>query len=189
MSYLLTSPADRAAYGKTKHGTVNPANPDGGSFYYCVVMPDGEDYLYADSLTDVLAYLIPSYLELDEEDKAVERIRLAGSIATTMQAVILSALPQETVSSEEWAILIAPKLGPKVARADWWGSPIPLIVVETSYVPYTSSSRPASATSEGHKADNLWWVRPTDDDNLVISLHEIGYLHILENIDMETEEY
>lgn len=189
MGYTVVGPKERARNTTSRHPVMTPVNSYGHPYSYCLILPDGEDYLYVDALEDALEFLLPGYSEVGEEERAMLRIRYAGEAAATVQATILASINPDEITDKEWEVLAAPKLGPQVAKADWWRSRIPLIVVETSYYPYTSSSRPASALSEGRKGDNLWWIRPADPETFLLSLHECGYLRILANVNNVPVEY
>jgi len=165
---------------------LTPMNEEGNPFRYCMGMPDGEDILYADGYPDMLEGLLPGYLATEDEvERAVMRIQLGAQVATVMQAEVLANTDPAAISETEWKVLTAPRVGSTCVRADWWTSPIPLIVVETSYVPYTEIPRPASGLSDGVAADNLFWVRPAEEEDFLLSLHEVGFIRLMENMDID----
>lgn len=189
MGYTVEGPGDRQHAHRDPHSVKAPFNADGQPYQYCAILGNNEDYVYTDTLTDLLEYLIPGYAEANgEEEKAVLRIRYAGSVATMLQANILANIDTDALSDAEWGVLTAPKLGPNVAEADWWTSSVPLVAVQTSYRPYTESSRPAAAGTEGVRGDTILWLRPADPFDLLSSLHETGYIQLLENTDIPDEE-
>lgn len=185
MGYVIKGPADiRLSEGHPQSHEV-VLNPDGRPYHLGMVMPDGEDFCYADNLHDLLCALIPEYdKQHDDSEKAFLRIVLADRAATIRQAEVLAGSDPSGVSESEWATLNAPKTGPESAAADWWRCDIPLFLVTTSYEPYTARTRPASS-QDGVKPDNLYWVDPTDEERLILSLHDIGYVRVLANIDFE----
>lgn len=156
------------------------------------------DVAFADEQADLIEILIPGYSAMSEEDQAFYRIRLAQSAAAQIQAEVLASMTiddqpdgsylgtledgtQLRIAPEQWATLVAPRSLAQ-PRADWWTCPVPLVVVETSYEPFTTVPRPASGLSDGTAhADNLWWVRPAEDEDFLLSLHEIGYIRWMEN--------
>lgn len=190
MSYLLTGPGDRQMSPELADTLITPMNAEGKPFAYCLIMPDGEDYLYADTYDDMLENLIPGYFDTeDPTEQAMMRMRLAGQVATIRQAQILADVDSSLITDEEWAVLVAPKLGSSVARADWWESPVPFIAVETAYTPYTDIPRPASGLSDGTNAENLWWIRPGEPEDFLLSLHEVGFVQLMENLNLEQFDY
>ncbi len=190
MGYLLTGPGDRNLSLELADTLVTPMNENGDPFAYCLVMPDGEDYLYADTYDDMLVNLIPGYLATDDlEERALMRMRLGTQVAVVKQAEILADLDPAMITDEDWQVLTAPKAGSQVTSPEWWNSPIPLIVVETSYVPYTDIPRPASGLNDGIVAENLWWIRPAEQEDFLLSLHEVGFVQLMENLNMQQYNY
>jgi len=175
-----------------------PDNDSGIPYRYCMYLNGFTDVAFADEQSDLMEVLIPGYASMSEEDQAFNRIRLGQAAAAQVQAEVLASTDlqrqedgsylaeledgrQFTVSKQQWGTLVAPRTLTQ-PRADWWTCPIPLVVVETSYEPFTSVSRPASGLSDGTAhADNLWWIRPAEDEDFLLSLHEVGYIRWMEN--------
>jgi len=167
---------------------IPPRHEDGSGYHYCMYMNGNEIIVFADTYGELLEALIPGYIEFEENEQIYHRIRLAQQVAATVQAEILfdDGVSEDTVTSEEWAILTAPR-NLSQPRADWWECEIPLVVVETGYVPYTTIPRPASAIADGKPGatTNLFWVRPAEEEDFLFSLHEVGVIHLMENMDSE----
>lgn len=160
---------------------IPPLHEDGRGFAYCMYYNGNADVAFADTLPEMLEVLIPGYLDLDGIDQDVARIRLAQQVAAQVQAEIIAEIDPSQVPETDWATLTAPR-GVSQPRADWWTCPIPLVVVETGYEPFTDVPRPASGLSDGLSApDNLWFIRPSEEEDFLISLHEVGYLLLREN--------
>lgn len=160
-----------------------PVHDDGRGYRYCMYFNSDIDVAFADAYEELLGVMIPSYGEMSEEDQVFHRIRLAQTAAAQVQAAILASLEEGEVTDEEYQILSAHR-GLTQPRADWWTSQVPLVVVETSYQPFTDVPRPASAISATADAPNLWWIRPTEEEDFLISLHEVGFIRLMENIDL-----
>lgn len=158
-----------------------PLKDDGRSYRYCMYFNGDAEAVFADTYEELLTVLIPGYSEMDELNADIARIRLAQAVAAQIQAEVLSEVDPSTVSAEDMAILTAPR-SQKQPEATWWKNEIPLVVVETSYAPYTEVPRPASALSDTVDAPNLWWIRPGEDEDFLYSLHEVGYLRLMENM-------
>lgn len=158
-----------------------PLHEDGSSYPYCLYFNSDAEVAFADSIEELLDMLLPGYLNADDAARDLMRIQLAQSVAGQIQAEILFDVDRADVSDHDWAILNAPRQLPQ-PDAGWWSNEIPLVVVETAYAPYTAVPRPASAIADGlADAPNLWWIRPAEDEDFLISLHEVGYVRLLMN--------
>jgi hypothetical protein len=163
---------------------VPPLREDGRAFRYCMFFDGNAKVAFADEQEDIYDVLIPGYLTMEEPEQAYQRIRLGQMAAAVIQAEILADVDPSEVSEEEWSILTAPR-GLAQPRADWWTCPVPLVVVETGYEPFTAIPRPASGLSDGiAMAENLWWIRPAEDEDFIISLHEVGFIRLMENTEI-----
>lgn len=169
-----------AKNNRAEDGPVTPPeHPDGKSWPYCMYYRDGLAVAFADSYSELILALIPGYQEMDEGDKAFHRIRLAQGAAAQVQGRILAQVEQTDVSDAEWQVLVAPR-GEEQPRADWWTSEVPLVIVETSYEPFTDVPRPASGLESPDASTNIWWVRPEEEEDFLISLHEIGFIRLMQ---------
>lgn len=156
-----------------------PARPDGSAWPFAMYFNGGYDVAFADTYTELLDVLSPGYAALnDEVDVLTARIRLGVTAAVWAQTMILAEADGEAVSESDYATLVAPKAGPAV-RADWWSCPIPLVVVDGLYQPHTDVPRPASALGDYKQTENLWWIRPQEEEDFLFSLHEVGYIRLM----------
>ena len=156
-----------------------PSHEDGRPFQYCMYFHDYYDVAFADTYDDLLEALIPGYQQLTEEQAIESRILLGVSAASQIQAQIVAESDLSSVTEDQYKTLMAPRIAPSL-RADWWTCPIPLVVVETAYQPYTDVPRPTSGISDTEEAPNLLWVRPAEEEEFLRSLHEIGYIRLME---------
>jgi hypothetical protein len=157
-----------------------PTKEDGTGYGYCLYFNNDAEVAFADSPDELLDALIPGY-SADVDNQDFLRIRLAQNAAAQTQAEILFGVDPSTVDETTWATLTSPR-NVSQPRADWWTSAIPLVVVETGYEPYTSVPRPASAIADGlADAPNLWFLRPGEEEDFLVSLHEVGYVRLMRN--------
>ena len=163
---------------------VAPLQENGQGYRYCLYTPGYYDVAFADDYIDLLAVLIHGYRELNDDDQTVARIRYATSAAARTQAALILDKPEITISKAEMDILMAPRALPQ-PRADWWTCEMPLVVVTTSYEPYTKVPRPASGLGDVANADNLWWIDPTDEESLLTTLNQMDYIRLMENSDRD----
>lgn len=186
---MLVGPGDVAAAVKQYGFLPTPVNPDTGEAYvYCLVLPNGEDYLFADSITELMDGIIPGYDTMEPVDAAEARILAAGHAAAWLQAAAISTLTADEFDALDEAdilTLLAPRLGPDAAQADWWRPNIPLYVVDTSYDPYTQLLRPASPTDGTLEGSTIRWIRPGEEEDFIMSLHEAGFVRLMENFARE----
>lgn len=156
-----------------------PTHPENRLWSYAMYFNGGYDVAFADTYGELLDVLIPGYADLtDDVDEATARITLGVRAAVVTQAMILSSADLTDVSDADYAVLTAPKVAPAV-RADLWMCPVPLVVVESLYQPYTEVPRPASGLGDYQDAENLWWIRPGEDEEFLFSLHEVGFIRLL----------
>lgn len=168
-------------------GPVTPPTLEGqevGGYQFCMYFNGDQEVAFANTWDELLNVLINGYSDMSEDDKIFHRIRLAQSACAMVQASILVDVTEGEVSAEEYAILTAPRGLPQ-PEANWWTSEVPLVAVETSYEPFTTVPRPASGLSAAADAPNLWWIRPSDEEEFLISLNEIGFIRLLVNIEPE----
>ena len=188
MGYVIRGSADITRAPDYPQADVVVLNDSGKPYLMGMVMPNGEDFCYADSFYDLVCALIPDYaFASDEAERAYLRIVAADLGATIRQADIIVQIDPSDVTEGEWATLNAPKTGELAARADWWRCQVPLIAVTTSYEPFIPRPRPASK-NDGTRGGTLWWVDPQDEESLITSLHEIGYIKAMTNLDYESGE-
>lgn len=166
---------------RAEDGPVTPPeHPDGASWPFCMYFRDGLMVAFADTYEELLYALIPGYQDMDSTEQAFHRVRLAQGAAAQIQGRILAQVERDEVTDAEWEVLIAPR-GEEQPRADWWVSAVPLVVVETSYEPFTSVPRPASGIESEDVETNLWWVRPEDEEDFLLSLHEVGFIRLMQS--------
>lgn len=172
----------------TEEALVSPRHEeDGTEFLYCVYLPNGTDVVFTDSYAELLEVLIPNYVHMNEDEQIIHRDALGRSVAIQIQNQILldpeyqDLINKGIVSPEELRTLHMSR-DAAIPQADWWKCHVPLVVVETNYEPFTEVPRPASALSDGSAlSPNLFWIRPVEEEDFVISLYDVGFLTILIN--------
>jgi hypothetical protein len=156
-----------------------PLHEDGRNFAFAMYFAGGSLAAFADTVTELLGALIDEYEQASPEEQDLMRIVFAQTVAAQVQAQVLLDVDRDQVSASEWDALTTPRRLPQPA-VPWWTSDVPLVVVETSYSPYTDVPAPVSSRGSGAaQSDNLWWVRPAEEEDFLISLHEVGYLKLM----------
>jgi hypothetical protein len=181
MSYEIV----KNIYQSTDDSLLAPVKEDGKGYRYAMYYNGFADAAFADSHDELLGVLLPGYSSKDDATQMDARIILAQNVASQIQAEILAEVSDDELSNDEFAILTAPR-GLRQPTIRIWSSDVPFVAVETSYAPYTTVPKPASALSDGeYDAPNLWWIRPVDEEDFLISLHEVGHIRLLENTNLD----
>ncbi|WP_159599117.1 hypothetical protein [Agromyces humi] len=135
----------------------------------------GDRTVYADTLTDLAAELIPGYAELPDSydgdvDAFIARVHAASMIANRSQAQLIAATEwfDLAAANEEVATaLLAPRGQATNQYAGNWDGPVPLVLVSTDYAPYTDVPLPTGDVS---------FIDPTDEQTFIHSLADLyGY--------------
>ena len=159
---------------------IPPVQENGAQYEYCMYFNGLSEVAFADNMIELYDALIPGYSKLSEEEQILALIRLAAAVSAQTQAEILADVDQTQISEKDWNILTAPRSLPQPEVA-LWANEIPLVTYETAYEPFTSIPKPASALNGTSDAENLWILRNAEEDNFLISLHEVGYIRLLIN--------
>ncbi|MEK6312003.1 MAG: hypothetical protein V4755_15005 [Curtobacterium sp.] len=133
---------------------TTPVRPDGEQFYAALISP-GTSSVFADTLTEIVAELIPDYPNdaaadgpaTDSDEALMRRIDFLAELAANMQAVVAAdatAAGRSFTESELTAIFTARDQGAP-HDADWNDDATPLLVLRTSYAPYGPHPLPTGA--------------------------------------------
>ena len=164
--------------------TPSPVREDGASWPFALLL--GEVTVYADSLTDLLGYVIPGYDQLplgDEGDVLafLERVSHASAIAGESQALVLAHHtesgefdPADQSEAELTALFSARGTG-LVDGSEFdhkWENAVPLVLLTTDFAPFT-----ARPLIEG----NVQYFDPSDERTYLDSLQEFGFVDLFVN--------
>lgn len=154
-----------------------PLRDDGALYLYCMYF-DGFKYAaFADDPLDLLDALIPGYSGMDEQQQQIAKITYAIGAQRAVQAQIVADLDPEAwnaLTSEEQTVLIAPRF--QQPSVDFWNPPVPLVLVDTGYAPYTNLDRPISGIADVANPPNIIWLQPRDDWDFLNSLSSAGFI-------------
>lgn len=154
-----------------------PAHPD-GSFYRFEMLADGGwSRVYDDTATGLLDYLIPGYAALDVQAKITARITHATNVQVRLQAAVNTFFSTTPRTAEEQAVLTGSRhIQPEL---ETWTCAVPLILIDAFYYPYTYTKRPVSGIHDVAAPQNMWWLRPAQDDlGYLKSLHAVGAIDL-----------
>jgi len=128
-----------------------PKRPDGDDFYAALVSPDTSS-IFADTLTEIVAELIPSYDNsvtngspgTDTDAAFVQRLDLLAELAAHRQALIAASATNQGrhFTEAELTALFTPKDQPAPVDGAWDDEDVPLLLLSTNYAPTTQHPLP-----------------------------------------------
>lgn len=145
-----------------------------GSRWYAAMEREEGTIVVADTLTDLVAQLIDDY-PLDGGAEALDaRVAFASRVAQSRQAALAFVATAESqfdpaVESEEALTALFADRELPVADVEVWGHEVPLVLLNTSYAPYTDVAAPSG---------NVQWIDPSDEGALLRSLVDLGDIRL-----------
>jgi hypothetical protein len=162
-------------------GGPPPRRPDGGLYRFELIDKDGRWRAYADDPDALVAELLPSdYLRADAAFRLRARTDFAVRVQVICQATLIADRGLVGCDPEQVAVLRSDRATPPQVRS--WSAPVPLILVEGAYQPGGPLPRP-EATPPGV----IVWIDPRDDEALLRSLHNLGWIVLAERTDERTD--
>ena len=154
-----------------------PRKPDGGFYRFEMIADGGWSRFYDDTPDGLLDFLIPGDAELGEQQRLEMRVWHAVDLQVRLQARINEFYNLTRRTPEEHQILTGPRhIQPSPSE---WVCPIPLVLVDAFYRPYSETDAPLSSAGDVAAAPNLWWLRPAQDPfTYLMSLHEVGLIDL-----------
>lgn len=152
-----------------------PSRADGLAWPYAMATDNGT--LFADTVTELVAELIPGYAGLPETaDGAIDalhaRYEAAVSHANLIQgllAAVANAEGEFDAAAESESTLTALFADREQFVADFtvWDHQVPVVLIATDYAPYTDVPRPSG---------NITWLDPATETSLLQSLRDLGVI-------------
>ena len=139
----------------------------------------GGDLVYAETADDLLGDWLPGYQDANPAGQALLRAQHAVQIRDGLVAQLLVDAEHNgiTLTPEQEAIMLADlDQMPDITR---WDPPVPLVLLEGMYRPYTNRLPPLSGI-DGDVQDpsNIIWLRNAHPDAYVQSLAAAGIIDI-----------
>jgi len=175
---VLRLPPDQIPHNQ--HGDpVAPLTADGRPYRLRWVDHDhGDELVYAASADDLLAHWIPGYQDADSDDRVLLRARHAAQIRDALVAELaVDARDQGLLTAEQEKVLLS-DLGqlPDIPR---WDPPVPLVLLEGMYRPYTDRVPPLSGIDgDVREPSNIIWLRNAHPETYLVSLAEAGVIDL-----------
>lgn len=157
-----------------------PLNGDGEPFLYCMIFNADTVMAFSDSATALVDLLIDGYLEIPEPDvveQATQRTMFAVGAQVRTQAAIVARANLSLATPEERTMLGGSRDTPPELTV--WECPIPLVLVDAFYEPYSNSPRPVGRPRTGGERDsNIIWLSFVDEVEFLYGLHRAGEIQL-----------
>ena len=166
---------------RNHHGDhVAPLTPAGQPYQYRWVDHDnGGDLVYAETADDLLGEWIPGYQDADPSGRGLLRAEHAVRIRDALVAQLLVDAENNgtSITPEQEAILLADL--DKMPDIQRWDPPVPLVLLEGMYRPYTDRLPPLSGI-DGDVRDprNIIWLRNAHPEDYIQSLAAAGLIDL-----------
>ncbi len=163
---------------RNHHGDpAAPLTAAGQSYRFCWTDP-GQGMVYAETADDLLGYWIPGYRDADVGGRARLRAEHALKVRPGLIANLIVEADEAGIElSEREEELLTADLSNLPADLRRWDSPVPLILLEGAYYPYTDRRPPLSGIDGDVQApSNIIWLRNASPDRYVVSLAEAGLI-------------
>lgn len=166
--------------------------PDGSGYPWRMFYNGNQMIADMDTTGEALEVLIPGYIAGTDEQRLSDRVQLAETVQTLAKATILADISAEDDAKlapweKEVLFFSGDPYGwgsgeNPVGSAqdddnfDLWSQEIPLVLVNTSYAPFTEIIKPVSSEGDYEEVKNIIWLRPDNELSFLNSLSRIGYI-------------
>jgi hypothetical protein len=166
---------------RNHHGDqVAPLTPSGMSYQLRWVDHDhGGDLVYAETVDDLLDHWLPGYAAADPAGMALLRAQHAVQIRDALVAQLLVDAENNGIAltPEQEAILLADL--DQMPDITTWDPPVPLVLLEGMYRPYTDRLPPLSGIDgDVQNPSNIIWLRNAHPDSYIQSLAAAGIIDL-----------
>jgi hypothetical protein len=162
-----------------QHPPPPPRRGDGMAYRYELLYDGATRRAYADTVTELLAALIPDYLAVsDDETRLTRRIVHAVHTQVALQAALVADLGLRGCHDDDTKVLLAPRDTPPALTV--WAAPVPLVLVTSFYQPAGPLPRPRATAPPGGRVGRLLWLDPDSEARYLRSLHDAGVVHLHE---------
>jgi len=162
------------------HGDqVAPLTAAGNSYALCWTDPSTGDLVFAETAEDLLAYWIDGYRDADTGGRAALRARHAVTVQAQLAAQLVADADQagSPATPREEAVLLADL--DQLPDLISWDSPVPLVLLEGMYRPFTDRVPPISGIDGDVKEpSNIIWLRNAHPAAYLQSLARAGVVQL-----------
>ena len=164
--------------------TPSPTREDGASWPFALLV--GDDTVYADTRTELVAHVIPGYVDFAGDEAGdvlafLARVDSAAGIVAEVQAVVLASATEDGdfVAEDESEIILTALLTPRgtglidgVEFGGVWTHEVPLLLLTTDYAPFTESV-PITG--------NVEYFDPSNETTYLEGLQSFGFVELFVN--------
>lgn len=161
-----------------------PLKESGAPYRWSLSHPGTGTLAFTDTLSEAVTVLIPGYLDMDEDARTFARVKFLNDLAAPLQAQILATWDpeaREALTESERTTLLTARHVPLVVEE--WSAEVPLVLLESHYMPYTEVPAPVSVPDDVSDPPNLIWLRPGTDLTFLQSLERVGLIALGEHTD------
>ena len=170
--------ATHSALPRNHHGDpVAPITTDRRPYQLCWTDSDAGELVFAETPDDLLCYWWPTYRAATSDDRARMIAEHAVGVRSVLAAELVVAAEQAgtPVNEKDEAILLAEL--DQIPDLFTWSSPVPLVLLEGMYRPYTDRRPPISAIDgDVREPSNILWLRNGSAREYVLSLARAGVI-------------
>ena len=175
---VLRLPQD--ALPRNHHGdVVAPLTPTHLPYQLRWTDTDRGEYVYAETADALLTEWIAGYHEADPAGRALLRAQHAVRVRDGLVAQLVIDAEHAGIAltaDQETIVLADLDQMPDIPR---WDSPVPLVLLEGMYRPYTDRTPPLSGIDgDVREPSNIIWLRNAHPDNYLRSLAQTGIIDL-----------
>lgn len=150
---------------------IAPASTDEGTPYRFELVNNSGHRYYAHTWTDLYTELSPPYGDMTVDEQWQMRLHHATSAQVHVQAFVNVSYPFDECSvAAQFVLSTGRSTQPPITC---WEEPVPLVLLAHAYSPAGMLPKP----EVGDTAE-IWWIDPSDEESLLTSLHDVGYLSV-----------
>jgi len=125
---------------------------------------------YADSVSDLVDQMLDGHQEASSDrDRLLLRADALAAAAARATAAMLADLGVTGLSEDALTVLMHDRRGDAV-QFSAWASDLPLLLLATSYAPYTDTPAP--------EGDAIVWLNPATERTFLDSLQSLGLVEL-----------
>lgn len=178
-----------------------PVKPDGAAYvYWCVNAFKPTERIYADSMDEIANFICGTSADADEDMQWRNRVKTSLSLVVPVREKINRQMQDEGIELSGWELEVYDRISASVQLVYGWGdgsavirdaaepiepmntrdvwtSPVPLVLFDFNYLPYTEIAEPLPASGDYWYASNLFVFRTGENLSFIKSLANMGILN------------
>lgn len=180
--HLSVIPNTRAG----EHPPAHPLKSDNSLYEYRMYFNGFSKIAFSDSFAGLCEAVLPGYANLSEDDKLQARLSALLDLQPQLRANLLidGVHGKKEIQEWEYDILFSDNRAPHgwggdgEESVDFWSSPVPLVLLDADYAPYTDVLPPVSKIADVENPPNILWLRGTTEEQFINSLDRAGVVAV-----------